>query len=315
MPVMQATLTSGLAGLSPRAARRWGTFAAPLARRMLQRLALVSPMNATEAARLSALCPGLRLGPMADLKATAACAPCSADGAALAHGVAAARNSGRFVWLAASTHAGEEDIAAAAHAALSAGTAAAGPLTLIAPRHPERGQAIAATLAAAHPSLRIVLHSASSTASLAGADVYVVDALGLLPALYAACGVAFVGNSLTPFGGGHNLAEAAAAGAAVLHGPRLGPFADMAAALCSLSGELTALQCVADASELAAALVALRDAPAQAAARGAAAALSARQMGDGVLQPVLHAVEALLAQAGAVCDGWLRNSSGCGMRA
>jgi 3-deoxy-D-manno-octulosonic-acid transferase len=267
------------AGMSATSAARWGSaLAAPLARRLLSRMRVVCPMNATEAARLRALCPSARFGPLGDLKVAAGCA-CAARagappaGAALTHAMDAARARGRFVWLAASTHAGEEEAAVAAHVALS--VAPHRTLTLLAPRHPARAASVAAALAAAHPSLRVALHSSCGAASLPECDVFVVDALGLLPTLYAAARVALVGNSMLPGGRGHNLAEAAACRCALLCGPHLGPFAEMATQLGSL---LTRVQ---DAAQLAHALAALRAAPHDTARRGeASAAAVARLAGD-----------------------------------
>jgi 3-deoxy-D-manno-octulosonic-acid transferase len=281
------------ARMSAASAARWGgALAAPLARRMLRSLRLVCPMNEEEAARLAALCPAARLGPCADLKAVAACAraaaPPSPAAAQLAAAVRGERRAGRFVWLAASTHAGEEAAAAAAHAALAAAAPPGGALTLVAPRHPARAAGVAAALAAAHPALRVTLHSAAGApaAALRSSDVFVVDALGLLPALYAACGVAFVGNSLPPGGRGHNVAEAAAGGVAVLCGPHLGPFRTLAARL-----QTHGLQRVADARALADALAALRAAPEEARRRGAAGAAAVAAFSAGVLSALLAALE------------------------
>jgi 3-deoxy-D-manno-octulosonic-acid transferase len=285
--------------MSARSARRWsGALAAPLAALLLRRLRLICPMNDLEADRLRALCPSARFGPSADLKAAAACTPCApgAPGAAsaLQAAIAEARRAGRFVWLAASTHAGEEEAVADAHTALAAAAPPRSTLTLLAPRHPARAPAIAAALAAAHPALRVVLLSrCDAQQALPTADVLLVDALGLLPALYASSHVSFVGNSLPRGGRGHNLVEAAAGGCALLCGLHCGPFQSVAARLQAAEG---ALQRVADARQLGAALVALRAAPQEAARRGDAAARTAAALAQGVLPPLLRAVEAALAE-------------------
>ena len=110
------------------------------------------------------------------------------------------------VWLAASTHAGEEAIVFAAHAWLRRHLRA-DLLLAIAPRHPERGAELAAAARAA--GLEVSRRGAAERVSPSTA-VYVCDTLGELPALYALCGVAFVGGTLVPLGG-HNVLEAAAA--------------------------------------------------------------------------------------------------------
>jgi 3-deoxy-D-manno-octulosonic-acid transferase len=253
-------------------------------------------MNETEAARLRVLCPSARFGPLGDLKAAAGCACAARAGgaaappaaAALVQAIAAARARGRFVWLAASTHAGEEAAAVVAHAALCAHAQPHSTLTLLAPRHPARAAAVAVALAAAHPRLRVALHSACGAASLSECDVYVVDALGLLPALYAASRVAFVGNSLLPGGRGHNLAEAAACRCALMCGHHLGPFAAMAE---QLGGSLMR---VADAAQLGEALAALRAAPLDAARRGEAAAAAVTRLADDVVSTLAHELRGAL---------------------
>jgi len=81
----------------------------------------------------------------------------------------------RALWLAASTHTGEEDAAAEAHRLIAAAHPAA--LTIIAPRHPVRGETIAATLARRGLS---VAGAASASRSPADIDIYLVDTLGEL---------------------------------------------------------------------------------------------------------------------------------------
>ena len=284
--------------MSAASVRRWRTFAAPLARRMLGRLALVSAMNAVEAAHLRQLCCSARFGAPCDLKTCAAvmgaAAVPTAAGAELARAVAAEWRAGRFVWLAASTHAPEEVECAAAHALLcAAAPRAPKPLLLLVPRQPERAADIVAELALSHPTLRTAQYSAGGVAPMRHADVFLVDALGLLAPLYAATGAAFVGNSLRAGGRGHNLAEAAAAGAAVLVGPHLGPFAEMAAQLRAAGGP-DCVQAVADGAALGAALAALRDTPDEAACRGRCAQNAARRLAGCALDALARDVSAAL---------------------
>jgi 3-deoxy-D-manno-octulosonic-acid transferase len=123
--------------------------------------------------------------------------------------------AGRPVWLAASTHPGEEALIAAAHRSLQ--PAHPGLLTLIAPRHPERGPEIAAALAAP-------MRSAGAPPPDEG--IWIVDTLGELGLWYRLAPIAFVGRSLLPPGGGQNPLEPARLGCAVAVGPYTGNFTD-----------------------------------------------------------------------------------------
>jgi 3-deoxy-D-manno-octulosonic-acid transferase len=121
--------------------------------------------------------------------------------------------SGRPVWIAGSTHAGEEEMVLAAHAELQANIA--GALLLLVPRHPERFQAVADLLS--RGGFRFDRRS-SRKAVQPDTQVLLVDTVGELASLYAAVDVAFVGGSLVPVGG-HNLLEPAALGVPVITGP------------------------------------------------------------------------------------------------
>lgn len=132
----------------------------------------------------------------------------------------AAAISGRKLWLAASTHQGEEDYVAAAHLKLR--RTLPNLLTIIVPRHPERGKAIADELRAAN--LTVALRSEGSLPE-AGTDIYVADTIGELGLFYALAPVAFIGGSLVPRGG-QNPVEAVKLGAAVLTGPNWRNFPD-----------------------------------------------------------------------------------------
>jgi 3-deoxy-D-manno-octulosonic-acid transferase len=127
----------------------------------------------------------------------------------------------RPVWLAASTHAGEEDIILAAHAKLRENFPDA--LLVLAPRHPARGEAIAA-LADGAPRR-------SQNANIGAAPVYVVDTLGELGTFFALAPVTLMGGSLLPALAGHNPIEPAKAGSAVITGPHVRSFTDLYAAL------------------------------------------------------------------------------------
>ena len=160
----------------------------------------------------------------------------------------------RPVWLAASTHAGEEEIAVATHRAIAA--ARPGLLTLLVPRHPQRGDAVAAMLAAA--GMRVARRSRGE-AIIATTEVYLADTLGELGLFYRLVPVAFIGNSLVA-GGGHNPVEAVQLGAAVVYGPHVENFSEVFARL----DRAWAAARVADASGLAAIVGALIADPAKA---------------------------------------------------
>jgi 3-deoxy-D-manno-octulosonic-acid transferase len=162
--------------------------------------------------------------------------------------------SERFAWVAGSTHSGEDEAVVNAHKRLLAQNPRA--LLLLAPRHRDRFESVAALLKSS--GLRFQLRSDSGTdavalaVTLAEAQVLLVDSLGELASMYAAADVAFVGGSLVPIGG-HNLLEPAALGLPVLSGPYQSANKDIAAILFS-SG--AALQ-VKDPVELGAALLRL----------------------------------------------------------
>lgn len=150
--------------------------------------------------------------------------------------------AGRTAWLAASTHPGEEEAVARAHEEL--GGKIPGLLTIVAPRHPERGAEIARKLDAR--GLACARRSLGEAVS-DDTEVYVVDTLGELGLVYRLAPVAFVGGSLVPHGG-HNLAEAARLHCALVCGPHLHNFAGVSRRLA----EASALTTVNDPESLAA---------------------------------------------------------------
>ena len=171
------------------------------------------------------------------------------DAGAFAAAFHAALAVPRPVWIAASTHEGEEVAVLEAHRALRGSHPDA--LLLWAPRHPERFRA--AAQAAREAGFATATRSGERWPN-AGNGVFVIDTLGELLRFYACAPVAFVGGSLQPVGG-HNLLEPAATGAAILSGPHLHNFADIARRL----REAEAMRIVADAPALAGALRALFD--------------------------------------------------------
>jgi 3-deoxy-D-manno-octulosonic-acid transferase len=144
-----------------------------------------------------------------------------------------ARLAGRPLWLAASTHPGEEAQIVAAHRLLK--PQLPGLLTMIVPRHPGRGAALKQELAA-QGDLRIALRSANELPD-AGTDLYLADTLGELGLWYRLCPVVMMGGSLTPIGG-HNPLEPARLGCAVLFGPQMFNFSEATAGLLMEGGAL-----------------------------------------------------------------------------
>jgi len=121
---------------------------------------------------------------------------------------------GRPIWVAASTHGDEEQIVLAAHKNVLRQCPEA--LLLLVPRHPERFASVAALID--KTGLASVTRS-SGRPCTANDSVYLGDSMGELVTFYAAADVAFVGGSLVPRIGGHNLLEPAALGLPLLTGP------------------------------------------------------------------------------------------------
>ncbi len=121
----------------------------------------------------------------------------------------------RPVWIAASTHEGEESIVLAAHERLREEHPEL--LLLLVPRHPERFDSVREFLE--RGSFEYVARTEERSCD-ASTSVFLGDTMGEVPMFYAASDIAFVGGSLTPIGG-HNLLEPAALGRPVLTGPHV----------------------------------------------------------------------------------------------
>ena len=166
----------------------------------------------------------------------------------------------RPVWIAGSTHEGEEDAALAAHEAVIARHP--GALLLLVPRHPQRFEAVRALLR--KRGVRFAQRSQGGIPA-AGQPVFLLDTLGELQAFYAAADVAFVGGSLVPIGG-HNLLEPAVLGLPILSGPHTHNAQDIA----ELLQQCGALRIVSGHAELAQRVAECFDDPERARAAGAA---------------------------------------------
>ena len=191
----------------------------------------------------------------------------------------------RPVIAAASTHAGEEGVMIEAHRRLRARFPRL--LTVIAPRHPERGPGVAEIAAAA--GLKASLRSRGELPKV-NTDVYVADTVGELGLLYRLAPVVFMGGSLVRHGG-QNPIEAAKLGAAILHGPHVWNFAEIYAALDEAHGA----EPVGDADRLTAALGALLAQPAARASVANAAKATVDALG-GALDRTLQSLDPYLMQ-------------------
>ena len=136
----------------------------------------------------------------------------------------------RTIIAAASTHAGEETVLVETHRRLH--NSFPGLLTIIAPRHPDRGPGIVEIATAG--GLEAVLRSEGRLPE-AKDDIYVVDTLGELGLVYRLAPIVFVGGSLASHGG-QNPVEPIKLGAAILHGPHVWNFAEIYSALDAAHG-------------------------------------------------------------------------------
>ncbi|KKJ98742.1 3-deoxy-D-manno-octulosonic acid transferase [Stutzerimonas stutzeri] len=186
----------------------------------------------------------------------------------------------RPLWIAASTHAGEDEIILAAHRQLLSNHPQA--LLILVPRHPER---FASVYESAVRDGFVAVRRSTGEVVDAGTQVLVGDTMGELLFLYALTDIAFVGGSLVP-NGGHNLLEPAALGKPVLSGPHLFNFLEISAQLRAAG----ALREVQDAAQLAQVVSELWGDP--------AGAQAMRDAGLGVLKANQGALERLLAGLG-----------------
>jgi 3-deoxy-D-manno-octulosonic-acid transferase len=276
------------ARLSARSQSRWSHFGALLQPALAGAVA-VAAQSAADAARFASLgVPAARLRIAGNIKFERSASPAvRANGAALRARYAAARP----LWVAGSTHAGEEQAALAAHAAVRERWPDA--LLVLAPRHRPRFDEVATLLG--RSGVRWLRHSevrsdpVGKAAAAAQVEVLLLDTIGELENFYAAADVAFVGGSLVPIGG-HNLLEPAALGVATLAGPSQGNAPDIARALEDSAG----LRLVHDASGLGEAVLALLADP-QAREWMGAAAQATVMANRGALETVLSLVRECLA--------------------
>jgi 3-deoxy-D-manno-octulosonic-acid transferase len=207
--------------------------------------------------------------------------PPPADAAALAALERAIQ--GRPVVLAASTHRGEETLVIEAHKQLR--RKMPGLITIIAPRHPERGGDVveAAEAAGLAPVMRSRGHLPDR-----GTDVYVADTMGELGIFYRLARIVFVGGSLVRHGG-QNPIEPAKLDCAILYGPHVANFAAVYEQLSRARGAAL----VTDADSLARSIGLLLDDPGLVRKMATAAKATVEQLG-GALERTYGAIEPYL---------------------
>ena len=212
-------------------------------------------------------------------------APLPADAGAL--DALRGRIDGRPVFVAASTHPGEEEIVIAAH--LGARQALPNLMTVIAPRHPERGESLLAMAGAA--GLKAVRRAGGGLPE-ADTDLYIADTVGEMGLIYRLSGLAFVGGSFAPRGG-QNPIEPAKLDVAILHGPVIFNFPDIYPAFDRDGGALEV-----EPDRLGPVVAELLTDPARLAAMQASARATADGLG-GALARTLAALDALIARLGS----------------
>ena len=271
--------------LSARSARRYARLGA-FTTRMLCQLDVIACQGADHAARFVQLgAPRTRTQALGNLKFDL-----QVDAALLIAGSALRREApfaDRPVWIAASTHAGEEAIVLAAHLQVRARVPRA--LLVLVPRHPERSaevERLCTGWRVARRSRGAAPVSTDQHTEVGEVDIVLCDRIGELLLLYSTAQVAFVGGSLVDVGG-HNLIEPAALGIPVLAGASDRNFADVVAQLRAVG----ALSIVSDADTLATEVCAVLQDP-LAAARRAAAGREVVLAGQGATERVLQLFEA-----------------------
>jgi 3-deoxy-D-manno-octulosonic-acid transferase len=210
------------ARITQESARGWKR-APDAAKALLGAFDLVMAQDRASEARLQAL--GARTAGLANLKLVGV--PLTCDATQLAALKTAAGS--RPIVLAASTHPGEEEMIASA--------LPWGALLIVAPRHPERGESVTASL-----QMMNLATARRSTGEPLTADTqaYVADTLGEMGLLFALADVAVMGGSFAPGIGGHNPLEPARLGVPVVTGPHVFNFAEVYEAMVEADAAVVA---------------------------------------------------------------------------
>jgi 3-deoxy-D-manno-octulosonic-acid transferase len=260
--------------VSERSFRRW-RFAPNAITALLTRFDLCLAQSTANATRYAAL-GAPRISTTGNLKLDSPAPPVNADTLAAFKSATA----GRTIIAATSTHAGEETAMINAHRRLKATNP--GLLTVIAPRHPERGPGILEIVSASGLTAAVRSRGELPRPSI---DIYIADTLGELGLIYRLAPIVFIGGSLVGHGG-QNPVEAARLGAAILHGPHVWNFTEIYNALDAAGGA----ELVVDTTKLAPAIDAwLQNADAR--QKAADTALKAMDTLAGALDRTLAALD------------------------
>ena len=269
--------------MSARSAKSWQRLPAT-ARALLGDLAFCLAQSEADGARYAAL--GAPAKSAGNLKFDAPPLPVDTDELDRLHKAIGRRP----VFLAASTHPGEEMLVLEAAAGIR--NAEPDVLTIIVPRHPARGEEIAALCAAGGlmPTMRSRGEAPDDLTTF-----YLADTLGELGLFFSLATISFMGGSLVPTGG-HNPIEPAKLGAPMLHGPEVHNFKDIFAAFDAAGAAIP----IADAAELAREVVRLIGDDA-ARIRLAANARVIATANEGALETTLRVIDGFLPMAETGC--------------
>ena len=272
------------ARLSQRSYGRWQKFATSI-RTILRQVDLCMAQTQEDAERLQHL-GAPRVQVSGNLKYDVPALP--ADNGEVAS--LAAAIGGRPVWLAASTHAGEEMVIGRVHLALRQRFPEL--LTIIAPRHAPRALAVGQALE--REGLVVSLRSRQAEPD-ERTDIFLADTMGEMGLFYRLTNIVFVGKSLecngAHAGGGQNPIEPAKLGNAILHGPLTGNFGEVFAGLDAAGGGIE----VEGASDLAQVLGDLLDDRVRLRAVARKAQETVGRLG-GACDKIMHALEPWLMQ-------------------
>ena len=210
------------ARLSDRSYRRWLRFKF-IARYLLSRFSLCLAQSYQSAERLKKLgAPDVKV--MANLKFAASALPVSTEKLQRLSKPFA----NRPLWVAASTHSGEEEMVARTHHSLKEHFP--NLLTILAPRHPNRCDKIKKLCE--DSNLSVQTHKTYQGTSLTDFDIYLVDTIGELGLFFSLSSIVFIGGSFVSVEG-HNPIEPALFECAVVWGPRMNNFKDICSHLSS----------------------------------------------------------------------------------
>ncbi|KAG8467499.1 hypothetical protein KFE25_000815 [Diacronema lutheri] len=292
------------ARLSARSFAAWSwPGARAVARALLGAFALVLPQCVEQRARFAALGARLAGARTANLKW---CNPGFRPPPAPVEAAFARRVlCGRPAWVAISTHDGEDELLARAHARMlarrGAGEAPQLPLLVVVPRHADDARRVArAARAYAARGLSVARHSAFERgAPTADADVHLCDSIGQVALFVRTCPLALVCGSLVDGIGGHNPLEPMRAGCATLLGPFAQNVTSTLAAVARSGAGANALEQLRSVDDLDRALELLGPERADELARRRSAACSAADTLEArVLATTLDALRAVLPPVG-----------------